>query len=175
MERTGSRVVVEGVIAGLLGYLTVAVVIALADLALGRALFATPAAIGGALFYGARDLTGVVVSPGPVAAANGLHVLISLALGMLAALLVAEGEAHPQLLYLGFALVVMFVFATSTVLLAVPTVITRATPPAVAVVAGALGGLAAAAYLGRVHPRLRSALGELAGAGEPDPTPAHTH
>lgn len=173
MERTGWRVVREGLVAGVLGYVTVAVVIALADLALGRALFTTPGAIGGVLFFGASDPASALVSPGPVAAANGLHLLVSLALGVGAALLAIEAEAHPRLLYLAFVLVVMFVVATSSVLVAVPTVITRATPAAVALLAGFAGGLVVAAYLAAVHPRLRSELGELAGAGEADYTPAH--
>ncbi len=172
MERTGGRVLLDGLVAGVLGYAAVALVFAVADLALGRALFTTPAAIGGVLFYGVRDPAAVLVSAGPVAAANGVHLLASVGLGMLAALVMAQTERHPQLFYLAFALVVMF-FVASLMVLSAPSIFVRAAPPLIALVANLAGGLAAVGYLWRVHPRLRAEVDELAGAGERDAAVVH--
>jgi hypothetical protein len=173
MERTGptaqsgGRVLLEGLVAGVLGYAVVALVFAVADLVSGRALFTTPAAIGGVLFYGVRDAASVVVSAGPVAAANGLHLLASLALGLAAALVFMETERHPQLFYLAFVLVVIF-FVFTLLVLAVPSIVARAAPTAVVLLANMAGGLAVVGYLWLVHPALRSAADELAGADESD-------
>ncbi len=165
MAASRERIVFEGLVAGVLAYVAVAVVFAVADLLLGRALFATPAALGGILFYGAREPS-ALVSAGPVAAANGVHILLSVALGLVAALLVEETERHPQFFYATFAMVVFFLFASTAVLLGIPSAITRAAPWAVILVANVLGLAVAGVYLWRAHPGLRRRVDELAGGEE---------
>ena len=100
--------------------------------------------------------------------ANGVHLLASLALGLAAALVFMETERHPQLFYLAFVLVVLF-FVFTLLVLAVPSIVARAAPAAVVLLANVAGGLAVVSYLWLVHPALRSEAEELAGAGERDP------
>ncbi len=163
MSASRERILFEGLVAGLLAYLAVALVFAGADLLLGRAPFATPAAIGGILFYGGAP---ALVSAGPVAAANGVHILLSIALGLVAALVVEETERHPQFFYVTFLLVVFFLIASTAVLLGIPSAITRAAPWAVILVANLVGLAVAGIYLWRAHPVLRRSLDELAGGEE---------
>jgi len=165
MPASRERIVFEGLIAGLLAYLAVAVVFAGADLLLGRALFATPAMIGSVLFYGAREPT-ALVSAGPVAAANGLHLLLSVAVGLAAALVVEETERHPQFFYATFFVVVVFLFASTAVLLGVPSAVARAAPWTVTLIANFLGLVVGGLYLWRAHPRLRARLDSLGGGEE---------
>ncbi len=167
MAASRERIVFEGLVAGVLAYVAVALVFAGADLLLGRALFATPAAIGGVLFYGGHAVAGPgAVSAGPVAAANGVHILLSVVLGLVAALLVEETERHPQFFYATFAMVVFFLFASTAVLLGIPSAITRAAPWAVILVANVIGLGVAGIYLWHAHPRLRAGVDALSGGEE---------
>ena len=170
MERARERVVLEGLVAGLLAYGVVAVVFAVADIVLGRGLFHTPAVIGNLLFYGGLDPTASVTA-GPVAAANGVHIALSMLVGLAAALLVHETELHPQLFYISFLVVVFFLLASTAILLGIPSAITRAAPWAVTLVANLAGALVAGAYLWRAHPALRGAL-EDTGAEKEEAEPA---
>lgn len=155
MERARERVVLEGLVAGVLAYAVVAIVFAAADLLMGRGLFHTPAVIGSLLFYGGADRVTIAVAPGPVAAANGVHVALSMIVGLAAALLVHETELHPQIFYITFLVVVLFLLASTAALLGVPSAITRAAPWTVTLVANLAGALVAAVYLWRAHPHLR--------------------
>jgi hypothetical protein len=155
----------EGLVAGLLAYVAVALVFAAADLLLGRPLFATPAIIGNLLFFGGREAA-PVVSAGPVAAANGVHLLLAVGLGLVAALLVEETERHPQFFYVTFLVVVLFLFASTAVLLGIPSAVRKAAPWVVTLIANAAGLAVAGLYLWRAHPRLRSRLDELSGGEE---------
>ena len=166
MPASRERIVFEGLVAGLLAYMAVALVFAGADLVLGRALFATPALIGSVLFYGAHGAGPGPVSAGPVAAANGVHVLLSVGIGLVAALVVEETERHPQFFYATFFMVVAFLFASTAILLGVPSAITRAAPWAVTLVANVVGLAVAGAYLWRAHPRLRARVSALSGGEE---------
>ncbi len=179
MPTSRERIVFEGVVAGLLAYGVVAVIFAAADILLGRPLFATPSVIGSLLFFGAHGSPAgsidpaVLIRPGPVAAANGVHILLSLALGLVAALLVEETERHPQFFYVTFLVVVLFLFASTAVLLGVPSAVTRAAPWAVTLLANAAGLAVAGLYLWRAHPRLRARVDALAGSEE-EPEAAST-
>ncbi len=165
MPASRERIVFEGLVAGLLAYLAVALVFAGADVLLGRTLFATPAAIGGVLFVGA-GAGATPVSAGPVAAANGLHIVLSMAIGLVAALVVEQTERHPQFFYGTFVMVVFFLFASAAVLLGVPSAVTRAAPWLVTLLANFAGLLVAGLYLWRAHPALRRRVDALGGGEE---------
>ena len=165
MPASRERVMFEGLVAGLLAYVVVALVFAGADLLLGRPLFATPAIIGNLLFFGSREAA-PVVSAGPVAAANGVHLLLAVVLGLVAAALVEETERHPQFFYVTFLVVVLFLFASTAVLLGIPSALTKAAPWLVTLIANAAGLAVAGFYLWRAHPALRARVGELSGGEE---------
>jgi hypothetical protein len=100
-----ARVVREGVIAGLLGYAAVVVVVAAMDLVRGRSPFHTAAVLGSWLFYGLEAASRSSIEPGPVLAYNGVHLLVSLAVGTVAALLVLESGLFRGFWY--FALMIL--------------------------------------------------------------------
>ena len=96
------RSLLEGLVAGALGYAVVAGFFAFLNLVTGASPFRTPFLIGEVLGAG---------SPGPgeaagiVLAANGIHLLLSLWLGVVAAWLLQEVEAHH-----GLWVVVLMIF-----------------------------------------------------------------
>lgn len=93
------RVLQEGLYLGLIGYVTVAIVVGIVDLAMGRAFFYTPAVLGGALFGSGGA---VAVTPEIVFPFNGVHLLVFLGIGFLVAFLVHEVELHPVIWYFVF-------------------------------------------------------------------------
>ena len=66
MKETQSQVLYEGLVAGLVGYLTVALVLGLVDVFAGHSFFYTAAALGQAMFGGSAEAGESVVSPGAV-------------------------------------------------------------------------------------------------------------
>lgn len=104
-----TEVVWEGLIAGLIGYATVALLVGLMDVALGRSFFFTAAMLGEAMFYGLTDPSQVVVWPGAVFAYNGVHLLGFLFLGMCAVWLAYMAERGLELWYAGVVLFLLVV------------------------------------------------------------------
>lgn len=83
----------EGLLAGVLGYGAVVVVIGLLDLVTGRGLFHTPAAVGDLLFPMAAGGGEAPGDPsGPLLAFNGVHLVGSLAVGLVAAVMMLGAE-----------------------------------------------------------------------------------
>ena len=95
----------EGLVAGLVGYGTVVAIFGVVNLAAGEAFSHTAALLGSALFFGARGASEVVGGPAPVIAYNGVHILVSLAIGLGAAWLIFQTERNRPLWF-----VVFFVF-----------------------------------------------------------------
>jgi hypothetical protein len=104
MDRESSWIT-EGLVAGLVGYGTVMAIFGVVNLATGEALFHTAALLGSALFFGARGAGVVVAGPAPIIAYNGVHILVSLAIGLGAAWLIFQTEKNRPLWF-----VVFFVF-----------------------------------------------------------------
>lgn len=151
--------VVEGLVAGLIGYGTVVVLFALVNLLGGETLFHTPALLGSALFFGLRDPSALVPGPAPVIAYNGVHILVSLLIGLGASWLVFQTERNRPLWFLVFfvflagfiySLVVMGVFAAEIVhVLSWPVILA----------ANIAAGITAGGYLWRRHATLLKELG----------------
>ena len=99
MRAERGRVLQEGLYLGLIGYATVAIVVAIIDVAMGRPFFYTPALLGGALFGSGGP---VAVTPEIVFPFNGVHLLVFLGIGFLVAFLVHEVELHPIIWYFVF-------------------------------------------------------------------------
>jgi hypothetical protein len=151
MSETQQRVFYEGLVTGLIGYVTVALVLGLADLATGRPLFYTVATLGHAVFGSGGD--GFVVTPAAVFAYNGIHVLAFVAVGMLVAWLVVETELHPVLWYVAF-MVLLGVLFLATVLLAGAAEGLAQLAWWSIVLANMMAALAMGTYVLRAHPRL---------------------
>jgi hypothetical protein len=94
MKPDRAQVLTQGLVAGLVGYAAVVLFFIVANLVAGRSPFHTAAALGSALFHGLSDPARLVIEPGPVLAMNGLHLVLSLAVGTVVAWLLSETERH---------------------------------------------------------------------------------
>lgn len=151
MKPDRTRVLSEGLITGLIGALTIVLFYGLLNLVEGRSFFYTASRLGAGLVS-----EGAGAGAGAVLAFNGLHVLVFLVIGLVAAWLVMQTERHPSffviVLFVGVAgilgVVAAFLsFAASTgVSLPIGTVIA----------ANLVAGLCMGAYLLRAHPKLWS-------------------
>jgi hypothetical protein len=156
-SRAASGVSEEGIVAGVIGAVTVALWFLLVDALAGRPLY-TPTVLGTALFYGGAGLDApehIAASFEPALMFTWVHVLAFVVIGGIAAQLLRLAEKDPNygfgilLLFVGF----MFGFVVIAMIFA-DAVLQAVTWPAI------LGGnvLAAAAmtaYFRRRHPDLR--------------------
>lgn len=99
------RTIREGLIAGVVGAFAVMVWFLVIDLVNSRALF-TPGALGSALFFGARGVSEVQITPETVLGYTGLHVAAFVLVGLLASALVEGARREPHLL---LGMVLLFV------------------------------------------------------------------
>ncbi len=153
MSETQQRVFYEGLVAGLIGYVTVALVLGIVDLVTGRSVFYTVATLGEAVFGGAGGGEGAV-TPAAVFTYNGIHVLAFVVFGIFVAWLVVETELHPAIWYVAF-MVLLGAFFLATVLAAgAGAALGEALPWWSVVVANVCAALAMGTYLHRAHPRL---------------------
>lgn len=150
----------QGLVAGFIGYAAVALFFAVFNLIAGRSPFFTAAFLGGALFYGVSDPAQVVIGPGPVFAYNGVHLLMFLALGMVASWLALLSERGPQFWYIGAILFLFVVFHLFGFVLLVTGGVQSVLPTWTVFASTVLAGTAMFAYLLWVHPRFRSELRE---------------
>lgn len=156
MPQKWMRIALQGLFAGLIGYLTVAIVFAAVNLVMGRSPFHTAAVMGAALFYGVKDPAGVAIRPEYVIAFNGVHLLAFMAFGVAASALADLADRGWQLWYVStfFFIFVAFHLLAAAQALATPM---RVMIPDIAVW---MAGLAASAlmgwYLFRVHPRMHA-------------------
>jgi hypothetical protein len=146
-----TRLLADGLVAGMVGYAMVVAFFALLDVASGRPPLFTAALMGEALFSGLRDPSSVSMDPRLVLAFNGLHLAGVLLFGFFAAWLVYEAELHPEFWYVAF-----FLFLAATVfgyaaVLAVTLMAGGMLSPWLIACAGLLGAMAVAGYLTGSH------------------------
>ena len=158
-------VLLHGMAAGLIGYATIVVFFLIADPVSGRPVFHTPALLGGALFFGLREPAGLEIGPGPVLAYNGIHVLVFLLLGFVAAWFARLSERLPGGWVLAVNLMAFVLFHVYGAFVFFTEPIRAAIPLGGAVGATGLAVAAMTAYILWAHPRLRR---ELAADEPPD-------
>jgi hypothetical protein len=161
MDATRRRMWIDGLVAGLIGYLVVAAFFAIWNALQGLSPFYTAALLGEALFAGLRDPAAVSVDPGLVIAFNGVHLLAFLGFGYFGAWLVHETELHPEFWYLAF-----FLFLAATVLsyaavLALTVLVGSILSPWLVVGSSLLAAVAVAAYFAGAHRGLLGTIREL--------------
>ena len=152
-----TRVYQDGIIAGILGALAVALWFLIFDSARGRPFY-TPSILGTALFGRGASLAPLEATPvsmDMVLMFTCVHGLVFAALGGIAAWLLAVAERSP---HVGFGIILLFVvfeacFTMAAYLLAAP-ILHALTWPAV-VIANLLAAAVMAGYLWRRHPALR--------------------
>ncbi len=155
-ERVASHGVVrEGLMAGLIGGLAVAVWFFILDLMAGQLLY-TPATLGSALFHGASTPEGIDVSALTVLGYTVVHFGAFAVAGIAFAALVTRAEKSPPLL---LGLVLLFV-TFETLLLGIVAILAAWLLEVLAWWSIGVGNLIAAgamaAYLWRAHPQLRN-------------------
>lgn len=147
-----SRLGYDGLFAGFIGYAAVAVTILLIDLLAGRPAFYTPAMLGHVLL--GISFPEAEITPAAVFVYNGVHLLVFLAIGYLVALVVAEVDLHPMLWYVGFFVMIGFVFAGVVVVSMLAGPASNRLPWAAILVANLVAVVSMGFYLTRSHPQL---------------------
>jgi hypothetical protein len=151
-----TRVYQEGIVAGILGGLTVALWFLVVDVAQGRPLY-TPTVLGQALF-GRGGWPGTLESLPPsfemVAMFTWVHLLAFTVIGVAVSRLIAMAEQHPGL---GFGFVLLFViltacFTAAAMIVAAP-VLRALTLPSI-LVANLLAAAVMAGYFWLRHPKM---------------------
>jgi hypothetical protein len=151
-----TRVYQEGIVAGILGGLTVAVWFLVVDLVQGRPLY-TPTVLGTALFgRGVWPVTLESVPPSleMVAMFTWVHLLAFAVVGVVVSRLIAMAEEHPSL---GFGFVLLFVILeacfTAGVMIVAAPVLRALTWPAI-LVANLLAAAVMTGYFWLRHPTM---------------------
>ena len=147
------QVLYEGLVAGLIGYATVALFFAASNLLGGRSPFYTASLLGDVLFYGGAAST-VAVGPGPAIAFNGFHMVLFMAVGVTAAWLASGAERGPQFWYIGTILFVFVLIHLVGAMVWMSAPLQAAIPPWSVVTSTLLAAAALSAYLWWVHPQL---------------------
>jgi hypothetical protein len=145
-----ARVLTEGLITGVLGYGVVVLFYGILNLVTGRSFFATAAELGGGLV----STSGTAGSVGAVLAFNGLHIVVFLLVGLLAAWLVLQMERHPSFFVLALFIGVAGLFAVMAGFLSFAARSGVELPIGSVFVANLLAGVAMGTYLLKAHPRL---------------------
>ncbi len=153
MTKKGAWVPV-GLLAGLIGYVTVVALFGFINVVGGEAVFHTAALLGSALFFGARGAAEVVAGPGPIIAYNGVHMLVSLVIGLGAAWLIFQTEKnHPLWFIVFFVFLAGFIYSVALVGVLVAEVVELLSWPVI-VIANVAAGVTAGGYLWWRHSRL---------------------
>ena len=147
----------EGLVAGALGAVAVMLWFLITDVVRGRTFF-TPGALGSALFFGARGMSEVQVTPETVLGYTGVHVVAFLLVGLVASALVEGARREPHLL---LGMVLMFV-TLEVMFLGVLAIVAEWLLDAIRwwmiIVANLIAAAAMGVYLVYTHPELRENL-----------------
>jgi hypothetical protein len=159
MQPKTALVIAEGLVAGLLAHLAIAVVLMIGDLVSGHPALFTPAVLGGVLLEGIQEACQAPIRATTILAYASVHLLTLAGFGLLASYLMRSSEERP---FLWFGALLTFVFvawhlAAAVLILLGPV---RGCISLWWVVGASFAGaLAMARYLWRAHPRLRERLG----------------
>ena len=102
MARADRSVLREGIVAGLIGAVVVAVWFFVFDILRGRP-FLTPGLLGATVFHGPNSPAGLEPAFGPIVGYTILHGLAFIAFGVIAASIMAASEREPAL-FIGFVI-----------------------------------------------------------------------
>jgi hypothetical protein len=168
MRPETGRVVSEGMVTGFLGYAAVVAFFAVVNLVAGRPPFHTAAVLGSALFWGVRDSAEAVAGPAPILAYNGIHLFVSLLIGLGAAWLVFQAERHRALWYAVFFIFLAGFIYSMAMMGVFAAEIAHLLPWAHIGFANLCAGIVAGVYLWRAHSRLLGELHASSHAGSPE-------
>jgi hypothetical protein len=163
-----ARVMSEGLITGLLGYAVVVLFYGILNVAGRRSFFSTAADLGAGLVSSARGAGDPV---GAVLAFNGLHLIVFLLVGLLAAWLVMQTERHPSFFVLALFIGVAGLFAVMAAFLSFAARSGVKLPIGSVFAANLLAGAAMGGYLLKAHPRLWAEIRDHVDPEEEHPVP----
>lgn len=154
-----NHVIRQGIVAGVIGAVVVAVWFLIVDSIAGRPLF-TPAALGSAILNGASGVPTVEFSGATIIGYTLIHISAFLLAGVLVSALVTQAERAPYLVFGMILLLVIF----ETFFIAMVAMLGSWLMEELAWWSVLVGNLLAAvsmgAYMLKVHPRLRAELRE---------------
>ena len=157
-ELRNHRTIRQGLIAGIAGAIVVAAWFLIIDIAQNR-MFFTPAALGSALFFGARAAGDVVINAAVVLGYTLVHFAAFILAGLGAAWLMEEADRYPPAL-IGMVLLFVTLEVLSLGLIsAVAAWLFETVPWWTVLIANLLAAGAMVGYLWREHPALRGRLG----------------
>jgi hypothetical protein len=154
MKRSVAR---EGFVTGLIGAGAVAVWFLIVDTVRGEPFF-TPAALGGFLFSGMRDVAAIEISFPSVIMYSMVHVLSFVVVGVIAAWLICQVERFPSVAYLVAVLFAIFTFGLMVVLGTLFQPLLGALTWWNIAIGNGFAAVGMTWYLLRSHPKLRAAL-----------------
>lgn len=149
-------VIRQGIVAGLLGALVVAVWFLIVDSIAGRPLF-TPAALGSAILHGA-SAPPVTVSAATVLGYTLIHVAAFLLAGVLISGLVTQAERAPYLIFGMILLLVIFETFFVVIVAMLGTWLMEALAWWSVLVGNVLAAASMGGYMLKAHPKLRESL-----------------
>lgn len=152
MRPESARTLAQGLVAGAIGYAVVVAFFAAFNLTTGRPVLAT-AAVLGRLVLGEVPTAGAIEAA-PVAVYNGLHLVVFLLMGLAAAWLAYESEAHPTLWYVSLSLALFAFIHVFGAVAAFADPVREVVPLWTVLLASVLAAAAMGAYLWRSHPGL---------------------
>lgn len=150
-------VIRQGIAAGLIGAVAVAVWFLVVDAIAGRPLF-TPAALGSAIFNGAAGPPGVEFSAGTIVGYTLIHIAAFLLAGVLVSALVTQAERAPYLVFGMILLLVIFETFFIAMVAMLGTWLMQALAWWSVLVGNLLAALSMGGYMLKVHPKLRAEL-----------------
>jgi len=126
----------------------------------GEGVFRTAALLGSALFFGVREAGDLVAGPAPIIAYNGVHILVSMVIGLGAAWLIFQTEKNRPLWFLVFFVFLAgFIYSVAVVGVLAAEVVQLLSWPVITV-ANLAAGVTAGGYLWRRHASLLTELVE---------------
>jgi hypothetical protein len=155
---TRRQMFTEGLVAGVVGYVTIAVFYALLNVALGSSVWSTARLLGDGLV---SQSVAESVPLAPVLAFNAVHLIAMLIVGLIVSWLVYETERHPDLWLLTFMGGLMALFFAEGFMLVVAEPAITILPWWSVVGANLVAGLAVGGYLLRSHRALLRTLKEM--------------
>ena len=150
------RVLKQGAIAGLIGFATVALLLAVANVMGGHSPFSTASALGAAL-SGASDPAIAPIAVGYIVTYTAVHLAVFVGLGVFAAALATLADRGWQLWFVSLFFFLFISFHLFAAVQALGTPVQSVLPDVLVWIVGVAASLMMALYLLRVHPRLRAA------------------
>ena len=150
-------VIRQGIVAGVIGAVVVAVWFLIVDSIAGRPLF-TPAALGSAVLNGASGVPGVEFSAATIVGYTLIHIAAFLLAGVLVSALVTQAERAPYLVFGMILLLVIFETFFIAMVAMLGTWLMQELAWWSVLVGNLLAAAAMGAYMLKVHPRLRAEL-----------------